>query len=54
MSLAWMIVLLVEAGPDEFGLDEVGWMSFNWMRCPVPAHDTIVFLASSILLQKTI
>ena len=36
MRLAWMIVLLDEAGPDEFGLDEAGWMSFNWMRCPVP------------------
>ena len=35
MRLAWMIVLLDEAGPDEFDLDEVGWMSLTWMICPV-------------------
>ena len=42
-----MIVLLVEAGPDEFGLDEVGWMSFNWMRCPVPVLKCALFDSGS-------
>ena len=35
-----MIVLLDEAGPDEFDLVEVGWMSFTWMICPRPYKTT--------------
>ena len=34
--VAWTTVALDEAGPDKFGLDKVGWTSFNWMICPVP------------------
>ena len=40
MRLAWTVVLLEEAGSDEFGVDEVWWERFAWMTRPRPVLKT--------------